>query len=106
MGKKWTPEEENMLIQRLQENMTIKYIATVHQRTTGSITARRKQIAYNMHQEQSSIQDIIDITKLTEKQILETIRKMDEEKNTKNVEISFEQFAYKDVVKVSESDVP
>ena len=106
MGKKWTPEEENMLIQRLQENMTIKYIANVHQRTTGSITARRKQIAYNMHQEQSSIQDIIDITKLTEKQILETIRKMDEEKNTKNVEISFEQFAYKDVVKVSEPDVP
>ena len=95
-GKPWSSDEETQLLTFLQEDMTIKYISQKLQRTNGSITARRKHIAYQMHLRDSSISDIIHATKLTEKQIQDAIYKYNESKNTKNIQVSFEQFAYVD----------
>ena len=93
-GKPWSCDEETQLLTFLQEDMTIKYISQKLQRTNGSITARRKHIAYQMHLRDCSISDIIHATKLTEKQIQDAIYKYNESKNTKNIQVSFEQFAY------------
>ena len=48
-GQKWTEEEEKILIEELNKNIDIELIAKTHNRTTGGIQARRKEIAYKMY---------------------------------------------------------
>ena len=75
VGQKWNDEEETLLIEELDKNIDIDTIAKNHNRTTGGINARRKDIAYKMHLQNISIQDIIKYTKLNEDQITEIIKK-------------------------------
>lgn len=75
IGQKWNDEEETLLIEELNKNIDIDTIAKNHNRTTGGINARRKDIAYKMHLQNISIQDIIKYTKLNEDKITEIIKK-------------------------------
>ena len=75
VGQKWNDEEETLLIEELDKNIDIDTIAKNHNRTTGGINTRRKDIAYKMHLQNISIQDIIKYTKLNEDQIKEIIKK-------------------------------
>ena len=75
VGQKWNDEEETLLIEELDKNIDIDIIAKNHNRTTGGINTRRKDIAYKMHLQNISIQDIIKYTKLNEDQITEIIKK-------------------------------
>jgi hypothetical protein len=46
MGQKWTDEEETLLLKELNENVDIETISQTHNRTTGGINSRRREIAY------------------------------------------------------------
>ena len=74
-GQKWTDEEETLLLEELIKNMDIQLIAQSHNRTTGGINARRKEIAYKLYSNNTSMKEIILKTKLDEDQIIETIKK-------------------------------
>jgi len=75
MGQKWTDEEETLLLEELSKNIDIQSIAQCHNRTTGGINARRRAIAYKLYINNNSMEDIILKTKLHEDQIIETIKK-------------------------------
>ncbi len=75
VGQKWTDEEEKLLLDELSKNITIEVIAQSHKRTIGGINARRREIAYKMHSNNISMEEIISKTKLNEVQILETIKR-------------------------------
>jgi hypothetical protein len=74
-GQKWTDEEEILLLEELSKNIDIQLIAQYHNRTTGGINARRREIAYKLYSNNNSMEDIILKTKLDEDQITETIKK-------------------------------
>lgn len=74
-GQKWTDEEETLLLEELSKNNDIQLIAQCHNRTTGGINARRREIAYKLYSNNNSMEDIILKTKLDEYQIMETIKK-------------------------------
>jgi hypothetical protein len=74
-GKKWTDDEERLLLQELNKNMEIELIAKKHNRTIGGINSRRKDIAYKLYSNNNSMEEIILKTKLDEDQIIETIKK-------------------------------
>jgi hypothetical protein len=73
-GKKWTDEEETMLLEELSQNINMQVIAQNHHRTCGGINARRREIAYKLHSKNNSMEEIISKTKLDEAQIIETIQ--------------------------------
>ena len=74
-GQKWTDEEEETLLEELSKNIDIQLIAQCHNRTIGGINARRREIAYKFYSNNNSMEDIILKTKLDEDQIIETIKK-------------------------------
>jgi len=74
-GQKWTDEEETLLLEELSKDIDIQLIAQHHNRTTGGINARRREIAYKLYSNNNSMEDIILKTKLDEYQIMETIKK-------------------------------
>ena len=72
-GQKWKEDEDILLLEELNVDMDIHLIAANHNRTYGSIDARRKELAYNMHIKGVSMEEIIDKTKLETIQITEII---------------------------------
>ena len=74
-GEKWSDKEETLLLEELSKNIDIQVIAQCHNRTTGGINSRRVEIAYKLYRNNSSIKEIILKTKLDEDQIIETIKK-------------------------------
>ncbi len=74
-GKKWTEDEDNMLLQELDKNMDIDSISKAHNRSVGSISARQETISYNMHLKKTPIDEIVKKTKLGEKQVTDMIAK-------------------------------
>jgi hypothetical protein len=75
LGKKWTDEEENTLLQELDKNINIENIAQIHNRTIGGIRARQRTIAYNMYLKKASIEEIMIKTKLDKEQLMKIIKK-------------------------------
>jgi hypothetical protein len=75
-GQKWSDEEEILLLEELSKNIDIQLIAQYHNRTTGGINARRREIAYKLYNNNNSMEEIILKTKLDEDQIIETIKKL------------------------------
>ena len=49
IGKIWTIDEENTLLQELNDDIDIELIAQAHKRTRGAISSRKRLIAYNMY---------------------------------------------------------
>ena len=74
-GQKWTDEEETLLLEELNKNIDIQAIAQRHNRTTGGINSRRREIAYKLYSNNNSMEEIILKTKLDEDQIIETIKR-------------------------------
>ena len=74
-GKKWTEDEDNMLLQELYNNMDIDSISKAHNRNIGGISSRQETIAYNMHLKKTPIDEIVKKTKLDEKQVTDMIAK-------------------------------
>ena len=64
LGKKWTDEEDNTLLQNLNDNLDITVISSKHERTKGSIISRQKIIAYKMFIDKIPIPEIIEKTKI------------------------------------------
>ena len=85
IGKKWNDDEEKILLEELNKNIDIELIAKTHNRSIGGINCRRQEIAYKLHCTNVSIEKIIEITKLDRFQILETIKKR--ENNSKNCNV-------------------
>lgn len=74
IGQRWTDEEEILLLDELSKNMSIESIAQNHGRLTGGINARRKGIAYKLHNDGIPMEEIITKTKLDENQIIDSVR--------------------------------
>jgi hypothetical protein len=74
MGQKWTDEEECSLFEELHTNIDIETIAQRHSRTVGGIKSRQKHIAYRMYLSNSSMENIVNQTKLNIESIEETIK--------------------------------
>ena len=74
MGQKWTDEEECSLFEELHTNIDIETIAQRHRRTVGGIKSRQKHIAYRMYLSNSSMENIVNQTKLNIESIEETIK--------------------------------
>jgi len=77
VGKKWTDEEEAMLLDELNNNIDIQVIAQSHNRTTNGINARCKLIAYKMYTNNISTEEICKKTKLNESELMDTIKQME-----------------------------
>ena len=73
VGKLWTDDEENTLLEELNNNIDIVKIADNHNRAPGGINSRRKTIAYKLHIKGIDIEEIIEKTKLDKLQITEFI---------------------------------
>lgn len=73
-GLRWTNNEEKDLLEELGKNLDIKTISEIHKRTTGSINARIKDIAYKLYKKGNSFEEIILITKLEKEQINDIIK--------------------------------
>ena len=80
IGKKCIDDEDKILLEELKKNIDIELIAKTHNRTIGGINCRRQEIAYKLHTDNISIEEIIMITKLDRLQILETIKKRENNK--------------------------
>jgi len=74
-GKRWTEQEEFLLLTELDNNIDIDIIAEKHNRTKGGIVSRQKEIAYKMYIKNISMIEIINKTKLDEITINELIEK-------------------------------
>jgi len=84
-GKKWTEDEEKLLLKRLKENIDIKTIAEIHNRNKGGIRARCRLIAYRMHLKNIPIDEISDITKLNNDNIIKIIERKESKINKQNI---------------------
>ena len=69
VGKTWTEEEENVLMEELNSSMGITAIASLHGRTSYGIECRVRQIVYKMHMNDASIEEIVSKTKLHAEEI-------------------------------------
>jgi hypothetical protein len=83
LGKAWGEDEETLLLEELYTNIDIEIIARNHERTIGCINSRRRQIAYNMYLNNSSMELIIKWTKLDEECIKQIIEKKSGVKSVK-----------------------
>jgi hypothetical protein len=88
IGKKWTTEEENILLDELDKNISIEVIAKTHKRTVGGIISRQRTIAYNMYVKNVSIGEIIIKTRLNKEQIIEAIKRIEENPRNKEKKVS------------------
>ena len=82
LGKKWTIEEENTLLQELDDDIDIELIAQAHKRTRGAISSRKRLIAYNMYLANTPEEEIFRKTKINKEQLVKIIAK--KEKASKN----------------------
>ena len=65
MGLLWNEIETHTLITNLKLGKSIERIAEEHQRTAGSINARRKRIVEDMHSKGKPLQEIKEVTRFT-----------------------------------------
>jgi len=79
-GKKWTDDEEKLLLDELTKNIDINLIAEKHKRSLGGIKSRIRLIAYKMHSNGISIEEIIKKTKIDKDDLMNTIEKRKENK--------------------------
>ncbi len=82
MGQSWEKSEDDILLKEINDGISIDDIAKKHERTTGSITARLRVLAYNLYNiDKKTINDIKEITKLTDTEIEIAIKKKEKADN-------------------------
>ena len=74
-GQKWTDAEETLLLEELNNNINVLTIAEKHNRSVGGINGRCRDIAYKMYLKNIPLEQIIQITKLDEDCIQQTIER-------------------------------
>ena len=109
LGKKWTEQEESLLLTELNNNIDIEIIAEKHNRTKGSIVSRQKEIAYKMSIKNISMIEIINKTKLDEITINDFIEKKSYntsiKKSIKKNEIEDKNFSIEDEINEMKNDI-
>ena len=90
-GTKWTEEESKRLLEEIKNGLEFEEIAKIHNRSVGGVRARLRQHAYAMYLNKDPIELIMETTKLSKENILETIdnreymkNKKDKDKNTRD----------------------
>ena len=73
MGKPWREPEVTALLKEIKDGITIQEIAKSHKRTEGGIRSRLREIAYDKYKEQMSINDIMELTRLSKDDVIDTI---------------------------------
>jgi len=74
IGKKWTPEEETLLLHEFTTEAKIEEIAVSHGRTNGSITSRARHIAAEFYRDGMSMDEIMKRCRLTNQGLVMTLR--------------------------------
>jgi len=74
-SKKWTDNEENLLLEELSEGLNIKAIALLHSRTIGGINSRKNVLVYRMYQNHYNIDEISECIKLNKNYVKHLIHK-------------------------------
>jgi len=109
LGKKWSKQEESLLLTELDNNIDIEIIAEKHKRTKGSIVSRQKEIAYKMSIKNISMLEIINKTKLDEITINEFIEKKSYnssiKKSIKKNKIEDKNFSIEDEINEMKNDI-
>ncbi len=83
-GKRWTPEEELLLLESITNDKDIEAIAKEHKRTAGGITSRLRDIAIRMIEtDGKSIQEVCDTLRLTHEEIQDAQKRRAAAKNKK-----------------------
>jgi ATP-dependent DNA helicase PIF1 len=80
IGKKWSQEEESLLLQRIKENKSHNDISIEFKRTHGGSTSHIKQLAIKYYNDEEPIEIIQNITGLSKEIIMEAV---ENEKNKK-----------------------
>lgn len=85
-GQPWTAEEVGKLLVEVHEKVAFPEIAAAHQRTLGGVVAQLKKIAYNaVKNENKSVEEVVVLTGLNEKQIQKALDVRDPSKKVKKV---------------------
>ena len=86
---KWTDDLDNEIIENINLNLTVSEIAERMGRSNGSISARIRRIAYNLHTKNMSNDDICKKMKISTEylqEILDMYKTIKEKKTEKQVE--------------------
>jgi hypothetical protein len=76
MGMSWKKEEIDILLNEIKDKKGYQEIADSHKRTVGSITARLRAIAADLHvDENKTVQECIEITGLDKQDIIDAINR-------------------------------
>lgn len=81
--KRWTPEEETLLLNEISESIPIYQIAKAHDRSKKAIEIRLADIGIKLKNSGLSFDEIKTKTGLSEEQINERIKTVEEERNNK-----------------------
>ena len=85
-GQPWTAEEVGKLLVEVREKVAFPEIAAAHQRTLGGVVAHLKKIAYNaVKNENKSVEEVVVLTGLNEKQVQKALDVRDPSKKVKKV---------------------
>jgi ATP-dependent DNA helicase PIF1 len=106
IGKKWSKDEESLLLLRIKEKKSHLEISSEFKRTPGGIVSRLKDVAVKLYNDNESIEIIEKITSIKREIILEKVNRtkpikenkknmgkinLEEEKVTKNKEYIIEE---------------
>lgn len=70
-GKRWTQDEEDKLLQEINSGIDFGVIARIHERSTQGIICRLRLIGNKMLNENHTIEEVKNVTRLTEEQLNE-----------------------------------
>jgi len=76
-GKAWTIEEDNKLLESVKNDKSIEDIAREHDRTEGGVWSHLCVIAHRLYKENTPMGTIVTITGLTEREVLDHIKRVE-----------------------------
>jgi hypothetical protein len=82
-GKKWTPEEDALLLRELDTITKIEEIAISHGRTNGAVSSRSRRIASGFYCDGMSMDEIMKRCRLTKQGLIKTLQRRGLLKNEK-----------------------
>ena len=80
MGAAWRESEIEELLEEVRDGQTYEEIAKTHKRTVGGIITRLKDIAYECHNKQMPINEIVLLTSISKNDVIDTIIQKDKRK--------------------------
>jgi len=75
MGTPWREPEVSALLKEIKDGITIQHIAKSHKRTEGGIRSRLREIAYDKYKDKMSINDIVELTRLSKDDVIDVINR-------------------------------